>query len=178
MEVPPFSIAANIAGAERPLENNTLNSRSAAISDSSHFTTGDSIQTKNSTSGTTPALKVPFATIPEHATCYVPLKVAQSLIPSAGRGVFVEGDVPAHTLIFSIRQPLFEHCRFDSLYCLSQIHHFDSCQISELWRAIKALADQLLLQGRTWLWYSQTTCDNCFACDVTTDIKNLKVRVC
>jgi len=47
-----------------------------------------------------------YKEIPSRVKCKIPLRVEESKIPGAGRGVFIFKDVKAGELIFSIDKPL------------------------------------------------------------------------
>jgi hypothetical protein len=59
-------------------------------------------------SGSSPGISgaTESSTVPNRVTCYVPIKAVPSTIEGAGRGLFVEKDVTAGDLLFSIKQPL------------------------------------------------------------------------
>jgi len=52
------------------------------------------------------APKIPFASIPANVVCDVALKVGTSPMEGAGRGILVQEDLSAHSLIFTIKTPL------------------------------------------------------------------------
>jgi len=48
-----------------------------------------------------------FATIPSRVQCNIPIQVAISKVPEAGRGLIVLKDVEAGQIVFKIENPLF-----------------------------------------------------------------------
>lgn len=70
----------------------------------------------------------PFTSIPDRATCHVPVQIAKSSIKGAGRGIFALQDVPATAPIFSIKEPLLNIVD-DDVASLS--HTCDNCFAAE-----------------------------------------------
>jgi hypothetical protein len=120
----------------------------------------------------------PFTSIPDRATCQVPIRVGKSLIRGAGRGIFALENVLAGAPIFSIKKPLLNIID-DDLESLS--HTCDNCfaaQVDGLWTVDNAGIKFEACQGCNLLHYcskvkSQLSCCIRIVADFTQTCQSL-----